>query len=252
MKRLLRCVALVGAAWAILPGASWAAPPVLQGVNFDQATKVLTVTWSLPPGVQSSVLEGNMNPALDSEGYFLFGPNDGYYGPNIIFEVPDSTVTTWVHSYPDLAPGHYYVHVSGFDTTCSSCPIREWTALGSFDVNPPPPPPPPPPRYEGSVRSVHPGAVLLPGNWTYRGDTLRVRFRNATARPADGRGYQACYTYRRGLVCRKRRILGRRWDSWRLRVKPAMAAGGRGYIEVTWRVNHHVVARKRVNWFYGE
>jgi hypothetical protein len=31
-----------------------------------------------------------------------------------------------------------------------------------------------------------------------------------------------------------------------------MAAAGRGYIEVTWRVNQRVVARKRVTFFYGE
>jgi peptidoglycan hydrolase-like protein with peptidoglycan-binding domain len=49
---------------------------------------VLSAAWSLPPGVQSRVLEANTNPALDSQGYFLFGPNDGYYGPNVIFEVP--------------------------------------------------------------------------------------------------------------------------------------------------------------------
>ena len=146
MSRLLWVAALIGAVCAVTPGASSAAPPILGDVNFDQSTKVLTVTWSLPPGVESSVLEANTNPALDSQGYFLFGPNDGYYGPDTIFEIPNSAATTWVHSYPDLPAGHYYVHVGGFDSTCTSCPVREWTSLGTFDVSPPPPPPPPPPK----------------------------------------------------------------------------------------------------------
>jgi hypothetical protein len=140
LSRVLGVVVVAAAVCVAIPGASWAAGPVLQGVSFDQSTKVLSVTWSLPPGVESSVLEANTNPALDSEGYFLFGPNDGYYGPNIIFDVPDSAATSWLHSYPDLPPGHYYVHVGGFDSSCTSCPIREWSTLGTFDVTAPPPP----------------------------------------------------------------------------------------------------------------
>lgn len=247
MKKRL-CVAILAAAVCVaIPGAAKAAPPVLQGVSFDQATKVLTVTWSLPPGVESRVLEANTNPALDSEGYFLFGAHDGYYGSNIIFELPDSGATTWLHSYPGLPPGHYYVHVGGFDNTCDSCAFREWTTLGTFDVSAPPPPP----RYQASVRTTHP-RWFPPGNWTSGGDTLRVRFRNANALATDRRSYRVCYTYHRRLACRSRTIVGRSWDSWRLRVRPAMAASGRGYIEFTWRVKQHVVARKRVNWFFGE
>jgi len=145
LKRFLFIATVAAAVFATLPGASSAAPPTLQSVGFDQSTKVLSVTWSLPPGVESSVLEANTNPALDSEGYFLFGPNDGYYGSNIIFEVPDAAATSWLHSYPDLPSGHYYVHVGGFDSSCTSCPTREWTTLGTFEVSAPPPPPPPPP-----------------------------------------------------------------------------------------------------------
>jgi hypothetical protein len=143
VKRCLFVAIVAAAVCAAIPGASAAAPPVLGSAPFNQSTKVLSVTWSLPPGVESRVLEANTNPALDSEGYFLFGPNDGYYGPNIIFELPDSAATSWLHSYPDLPPGHYYVHVAGYDTTCTSCPIREWTTLGAFDVSPPPPHPTP-------------------------------------------------------------------------------------------------------------
>jgi len=140
-------IGLVALVCAAIPGAASATGPTLLSVSFTQGTKVLAVTWSLPPGVESRVLEANTNPALDSEGYFLFGPNDGYYTNNI-FEVPDSTSTSWVHSYPDLPPGHYYVHVGTFDNNCTDCPIREWSTLGAFDVLPPPiaHQPPPIPR----------------------------------------------------------------------------------------------------------
>jgi hypothetical protein len=89
--RKLLCVAVLAAGVvAATPSAAGAAPPILQTVKFDNATKVLSASWSLPPGVQTSVLEANANPTLDSQGYFLYGPNDGNYGPNNIFEVPDS------------------------------------------------------------------------------------------------------------------------------------------------------------------
>jgi hypothetical protein len=152
MRRLL---ALGGSVVALaVPAAAFAAPPIFQSANFNQTSKVLSISWSLPPGVQSRVVEVNTNPALDSEGYFLFGASNGYYGPNIIFELPDSAATSWVDSYPDLPPGHYYVHVAGFDTTCSSCALREWTGLGTFDISPPPPPPPPPPPVKCVVPNV--------------------------------------------------------------------------------------------------
>ena len=146
MRRTVLVAAMVAVMIAVLPAASSAAPPILQGVSFDNKTHVLSLTWSLPPGVESRVLEANTNPAVDSDGYFLYGANDGYYGPSIIFEIPDSMATSWLHSYPDLPPGHYYVHVGGYDSTCTNCPIREWSGLGTFDVSPPPPPPPPPRR----------------------------------------------------------------------------------------------------------
>jgi hypothetical protein len=86
--------------------------------------------------VRSRVVEANTNPGTDSEGYFLYGPNDGVYGSNIIFEslgISDST-TSWVHAYPDLPGGTYYLHVAGYDSSCGPCPIREWTSLATFTV----------------------------------------------------------------------------------------------------------------------
>jgi hypothetical protein len=142
MRKVLFVAATVAAVCATIPGASTAAPPVLQGVTFDQTTKTLSVTWSLPSGVESRVLEASMNSAVDAEGYFVVGAHHGYHGDDIISELPDKSATAWVHDYPNIVPGQYYVHVGALDTTCSTCSI-EWTALGTFTAEQPPPPPPP-------------------------------------------------------------------------------------------------------------
>jgi hypothetical protein len=119
------------------------------------------------------------------------------------------------HDDERLDSGTYYVHVSVFNDIGDPACV-EWSQTPELTIEAPPPPPPPPPprpRYEASVRSIHPGAVT-PGG-TYLGDTVRVRFRNATARPADAQGYRVCYTQNRRLACRNRRIIGRSWDAWR-------------------------------------
>jgi hypothetical protein len=112
----------------------------------------------------------------------------------------------------------------------------------------------PQPRYEASVRSIHPGAIRdRSRNWTYRGDTVRVAFRNATARPSNSQLYRVCYTKNRRLACRIRRIRGRSWDAWRLRIMPPWAGFVNGryrrYVEFTWRVDRRIVARERI-WVY--
>jgi len=85
LKRILLVTVMATVVCAAIPGASTAAGPTLQTISFDNGTKVLSVGWSLPPGVQTLILEANTNPALDSEGYFLYGPHDGSYGPHTIF-----------------------------------------------------------------------------------------------------------------------------------------------------------------------
>jgi hypothetical protein len=218
-------VAITACLLAVTPAAQ-AAPPVLQSVSFDNATKVLSVNWSLPPGVETAVLEANRNPALDSDGYFLFGPNDGYYGPNIVFEVPGSVSTSWLHSYPDLPPGLYYVHVGGYDSTCTSCPIREWTSLGTFTVPAPPPPRKNKPPRLLSVRWREVGHLPAGRNY-YVTETLRFNVCDDAPGPLTARvgetkktgpfvGGRAVTLYRLSLKsagCRSYKI------SWRLKDK---------------------------------
>jgi len=218
VRKVLCVAALVAAVCATIPGASLAASPVLQGATFDQTAKVLTVTWSLPAGVESHVLEASMNPALDSEGYFLIGSHHGYHGADIISELPDRTATSWVHAYPDLVPGHYYVHVGAFDTTCSTCPIQ-WTGVGTFDVNeaPPPPPPPPPakkvfaPDCAGRPHFKPRSIIVACGDGNLQ--LLKLRWAQWTSLRAEGTGVYywndcipACYKghfHRRAGACVK-------------------------------------------------
>lgn len=105
--------------------------------------------------------------------------------------------------------------------------------------------------YHRDELDAHFGAIRLSGNWTYFGDTVRVRFRNARARAGDGEQYRVCYTHGRRLVCRNRTILGHSWDAWRLRITPSIAGRvHRRYLEFTWRVDRRIVARKRIRIFY--
>ena len=110
--------------------------------------------------------------------------------------------------------------------------------------------PEPQPRYQAAVRSIRPAAIRAPGNWTYRGDTVRIAFRNAAARSSARRTYRVCYTKNRALACRSRRILGSSWDAWRLRIMPPWAGYVNGryrrFVEFTWRIDRRIVARKRI------
>jgi hypothetical protein len=68
------------------------------------------------------------------------------------------------------------------------------------------------------------------------------------------RGYRVCHTTGSSrIVCRNRRILGRSWDSFKLRITlPLIYKNGRGrrYVEFTWRVDRRMVARKRIKVFW--
>jgi hypothetical protein len=94
---------------------------------------------------------------------------------------------------------------------------------------PPAPRPEPAARNQATVRSIHPGAVgERSRNWTYRGDTVRVAFCNATAVTGERQRYTACYTRNRSLASRARTLRGRAWDAWRLRIMSPWA----GFVRV--------------------
>jgi hypothetical protein len=246
MRRLLVIIAVLGAA-SVFASPTGAAPPVL--VSTSHVQRHPAATWTLPPGVKAAVAEVATSPATSTDGYF--------FQENLkAFDVLQDTQTNWVYN-SQLDPGVYYLHIAGIDEPCfyaGLCPVREFTQTATLVIEAPPPPPPPRPRYEASVRSIHPGAIRDGSrNWTYRGDSVRVRFRNAVARPGDGALYRVCYTKNRRLACRNGRIFGRLWDSWQLRIMPPWAGFVNGryrrYVEFTWRVDRRIVARKRV-WIY--
>ena len=121
------------AALAIAPQAV-AAPPTLLTVG--HVNRHPTATWSLPPGVESRVVEVATSPAAASDGYFFF--------ENVVaFDVPEPSQTSWVYGF-QLDPGTYYVHVAGYDPACAyePCPGREWSNMMTLVIPRPPPPPP--------------------------------------------------------------------------------------------------------------
>jgi len=241
MRRgLAAALVVVGAAFVFVSPAV-AAPPVLTSVGHVQRHP--EANWVLPPTASRAwVLEIARRPETGSNGYF-FEEN------RVVFEILDRAQTHFLDD-ERLDVGTYYVHVSVFNDICDPACV-EWSQTLELTIEAPPLPPPRP-RYEASVRSIHPGAVT-PGA-TYLGDTVRVRFRNARARPGDGQRYRVCYTHSRRLVCRNRTILGRSWDAWRLRIMPPLASykgdRHRRYIDFTWRVDRRIVARKRIRIFY--
>jgi hypothetical protein len=204
-RGLAATLAAVGAAFAFASPAV-AAPPVLTPVGHVQRHP--EANWVLPPAAARAwVLEIARRPETGSNGYF-FEEN------RVVFEILERTQTHFLDD-ERLDVGTYYLHVSVLNDVCDPTCV-EWSQILPLTIELPPPPPP---RYEASVRSVHPGAVRLAGNWTYLGDTVSVRFRNAHARPADGRRYTVCYSTRSSrLACRNRRIIGRSWDAFRLRI----------------------------------
>lgn len=144
MRRAL-CVAVMVIAVCATPGSSWAAPPTLQGVAFDQATKTLAVTWSLPAGEQGKVLEATPSDLVDADGYFVNGQHNGHRGDDVIYELLDPNASSWTQQYPNITSGYtYFVHVGVVDTNCVPPCQVQWSAIGTFEVNQPAAPPPPP------------------------------------------------------------------------------------------------------------
>lgn len=119
-----RTILAAAAAAVLLAPSALAAPPTITSVSAAGGT--LTASWTLPAGGQVWTVEISKSTGVDSDGYFL------------VDDVVDTQVfidgtTSWT-SDQALAPGTYYVHASGWDTNCGSCPVPEWSAIKSFTV----------------------------------------------------------------------------------------------------------------------
>jgi hypothetical protein len=127
VKRLLVVTAV--AAVFLFPSAASAAPPTL--VSVGHLKQYPTATWTLPPGVESQLIEIATDPTLSTDGAFL--------GDNLVlFEQVEATRTSWRSTNRRLQTGiTYYVHVNAIDWPCFvvfACPAREWSNVLTFRI----------------------------------------------------------------------------------------------------------------------
>ncbi len=120
MRRLL----VVTVAALVVPTAAVAAPPTLVAVGHAQ--QQLTARWTLPPGVESQLIEIATDPALSTDGAFL--------GEHLVhFELLEAGQTSYRSSDHRLKTGvTYYVHMNAIDWPCFfvfACPVREWSNI---------------------------------------------------------------------------------------------------------------------------
>lgn len=120
MKRLLVVVIVVAALLA--PAAALAAPPTLVAVGHVEQRP--TARWTLPPGVESQLIEIATDPALSTDGAFV--------GDNLVlFDLLEATQRSWTSNDRQLKTGvTYYVHMNAIDWPCFfvfACPVREWS-----------------------------------------------------------------------------------------------------------------------------
>jgi hypothetical protein len=115
-------VLITAAAALVVPAATLAAPPNLVAVGHSKQQP--TARWMLPPGVESQLIEVATDPALATDGSFVF--------ENVVFfELLEAGQTSYATSRNRLKTGvDYYVHLSGIDWPCFfifACPVREWS-----------------------------------------------------------------------------------------------------------------------------
>jgi hypothetical protein len=104
--------------------------------------------------------------------------------------------------------------------------------------------------FVGQVRSTHPDAINdTSRNWTYRGDVVRVSFRNTNVAARGKRQrFRVCFTRGSTLSCQNRYLFGLRTDAWFLRIGADVSSSMR-YVLFTWSVGGRRVAQARI-WVY--
>jgi hypothetical protein len=184
-RHLWPLVALALIVLAVPGSASALNPPVLTSVGHVKYHP--TATWTLPQWVEAWWVEVATKPDVASDGQF-FEEN------RVVLDSVRTTDTSWTYE-SRLNPGTYYVHVRGWDNAClhndfaTECGVVTSNTLRLVL-------PPRPPRYAVTLRSVHVGAIRVPGSarvWTYHGDTLRATLRNTAATSSERRTYTLCY-----------------------------------------------------------
>jgi hypothetical protein len=118
VRRLL----VVTVAALVVPTVAVAAPPTL--VSVGHVKQQLIARWTLPPGVESQLIEIATDPALSTDGAFV--------GDHLVhFELLEARQTSYTSSDQRLKTGvTYYVHMNAIDWPCFfvfACPVREWS-----------------------------------------------------------------------------------------------------------------------------
>jgi List-Bact-rpt repeat protein len=127
---LVRCrtLAILAVVLTSTMGASaQAAAPSLLGAA--ETGGHLTVSWSLPSGAVSALVEVSNDPGIAPDGDF-------YSGGIQDDEALQPALTTWT-SQAAFDPGTYYVHVAGIDPVCyfaGQCPSREFSGVARIVV----------------------------------------------------------------------------------------------------------------------
>ena len=124
MRQMVRAVLI--AVLALLPfppGASAAAPSL---TTVTQSGGKVSAKWTLPPAGQVWTIEVSKTSAVDSDGYFLTTDV-------VDTEIFVDTRTSWTSDVV-LPAGTYYVHVSGADPGCATCPVPEWSTVKTVVV----------------------------------------------------------------------------------------------------------------------
>jgi hypothetical protein len=124
MRPMARVVLIAALALLALAPTASAAPPSL--VSVTQSGGKIAASWTLPAGGQAWTIEVSKTSGVDSDGYF---DSDDVVDTQIFV---DGT-TSWTSDVV-LPAGTYYVHLSGADVRCTTCPVPEWSTVRSVTV----------------------------------------------------------------------------------------------------------------------
>lgn len=106
---------VIGTLLLLAPADALAAAPTLASVGL--AKRHPTASWTLPPGVESDVIEVAMAPDQASDG--------GFFEENVVeFDTLRAQQATWVGG-SRIKAGRYYIHVKGYVPSCFDDPACE-------------------------------------------------------------------------------------------------------------------------------
>lgn len=126
LRRVAALLAGLAACSLLIAGVALARAPVIKSVKVSN--HVATYTWTLPPGVETRLVETSTTQSTNVFGYF-YPPSNQFS-----FNVPAVTATSVVDD-KQFPAGTYYVHIGGEDTTIQACPQREFSNTMLFVVN---------------------------------------------------------------------------------------------------------------------